>query len=74
VSMEELKKLFLSDRMRWDTGKDVASVIISPGAPERTSFLKIVCGMNQGDFDRYFLREAFTGSQRRHRSKWATLG
>jgi ABC-type phosphate transport system substrate-binding protein len=61
LSMSELKKLFLSDRSKWDTGKSVAPVMVTAGAPERTSFLKIVCGMSDGDFSKYFLQAAFTG-------------
>jgi ABC-type phosphate transport system substrate-binding protein len=61
LSMGELKKLFLGDRSRWDTGKAVAPVMLGPGAPERTSFLKIVCGMNDADLGKYFLQAAFTG-------------
>lgn len=61
LSMGELKKLFLSDRSRWDTGKAVAPVIVAPVAPERTFFLKIVCGMNDAELAKYFLQAAFTG-------------
>jgi ABC-type phosphate transport system substrate-binding protein len=61
LSLSELKKLFLSDRSRWDTGKSVAPVIVTAGAPERTAFLKIVCGMNDSEFGKYFLQAAFTG-------------
>jgi ABC-type phosphate transport system substrate-binding protein len=61
LSAGELKKLFLSDRSRWDTGKAVAPVMLSPGAAERTSFLKIVCGMSDGDLGKYFMQAAFTG-------------
>lgn len=61
LSMAELKKLFLGDRSRWDTGKAVAPVMLAPGAPERTAFLKIVCGMNDADLSKYFLQAAFTG-------------
>jgi ABC-type phosphate transport system substrate-binding protein len=61
LSMGELKKLYLGDRSRWDTGKAVAPVMLGPGAPERTAFLKIVCGMNDADFGKYFLQAAFTG-------------
>lgn len=61
LSLGELKKLFLSDRSRWDTGKAVAPVMPAPGAPERTSFLKIVCGMNDADLGKYFMQAAFTG-------------
>ena len=61
LSLGELKKLFLGDRSRWDTGKAVAPVIIGPGASERTAFLKIVCGMNDADLGKYFLQAAFTG-------------
>jgi ABC-type phosphate transport system substrate-binding protein len=61
LSMGELKKLFLSERSRWDTGKAVAPVMLVPGAAERTSFLKMVCGMNDADLGKYFMQAAFTG-------------
>ncbi len=55
LSLGELKKLFLSDRSRWDTGKAVAPAMLAAGAPERTAFLKIVCGMNDAELSKYFL-------------------
>ena len=61
LSMSDLKKIFLSDRSRWDTGKAIAPVIVTAGAPERTAFLKIVCGMNDADLSKYFMQAAFTG-------------
>lgn len=61
LTMGDLKKLFLSDRSRWDTGKAVAPVMVAAGAPERTAFLKIVCGMNDADLGKYFMQAAFTG-------------
>jgi hypothetical protein len=35
--------------------------MLAPGAPERTAFLKIVCGMTDADLGKYFLQAAFTG-------------
>jgi ABC-type phosphate transport system substrate-binding protein len=61
LTVGELKKLFLSDRSKWDTGKSVFPVMVTAGAPERTSFLRIVCGQNDADFSKYFLQAAFTG-------------
>jgi ABC-type phosphate transport system substrate-binding protein len=61
VSISDLKKLFLSDRSKWDTGKSVAPVIVTAGAPERAAFLKQVCGMSDADFGKYFMQAAFTG-------------
>jgi ABC-type phosphate transport system substrate-binding protein len=61
LSLSELKKLFMSDRSKWDSGRAVAPVMVSPGAPERTAFLKIVCGMNDAEFGKYFLQAAFNG-------------
>jgi ABC-type phosphate transport system substrate-binding protein len=61
LTIAELKKLFLSDRGKWDTGKSVAPVIISSGNAERTAFLKTVCGMSDADFSKYFLQAAFAG-------------
>lgn len=61
VSVSELKKLWLSDKSHWDSGKAVAPVMLAAGSPERAAFLKIVCGMNDADFSKYFLQAAFTG-------------
>ena len=59
--MAELRKIFLSDHNRWDTGKNIAPVIAAPGAAERVAFLKIVCGMRDAEFSKFFLQAAFTG-------------
>lgn len=61
LTMAELKKLFLGDKSRWDTGKAVAPVMEIPGAPERAAFLKIICGMSDADMSKYFMQAAFTG-------------
>ncbi len=61
LSMGELRKLFLSDRSHWDTGRAVSPVMLTAGAPERTQFLKVVYSMNDADFGRYFLQAAFAG-------------
>ncbi len=61
LKLGDLKKLFMADRSRWDTGKAVAPVMMGAGAAERTAFLKIVCGMNDADFSKYFVTAAFTG-------------
>ncbi len=61
LSMSELKKLWLSDRTRWGSGHTVISAMVAAGAPERSAFLKTVCGMNEADFSKYFLQAAFTG-------------
>jgi ABC-type phosphate transport system substrate-binding protein len=61
LSMVELRKLFLCDRSRWDTGRAVAPVMLAAGAPERTLFLRVVYGMSDADFGRYFLQATFSG-------------
>jgi ABC-type phosphate transport system substrate-binding protein len=61
LTMSELKKLFMSDRSKWDTGKAVAPVMVAAGAPERAAFLKLVCGMSDADFGKYFVQAAFNG-------------
>jgi len=61
LSVGDLRRLFLSDRSKWNTGVWVAPVIITAGNPERKAFLKIVCGMTDADFGKFFLQAAFTG-------------
>ncbi len=55
LSVADLRKIFLSDRSRWDTGKAVAPVIVAAGSPERSAFLKIVCSMSDAEFNKYFV-------------------
>jgi len=62
LSVADLRKIFLSDRSRWDTGKAVAPVIVAAGSPERSAFLKIVCSMSDAEFNKYFVHAAFTGT------------
>jgi ABC-type phosphate transport system substrate-binding protein len=61
LTMGELRRLFLADRSHWETGREVAPVMLPAGAPERTVFLKVVCSMNDADLDKYFLQAAFAG-------------
>jgi ABC-type phosphate transport system substrate-binding protein len=61
LTLADLKKIFLSERSRWDTGKAVAPVVQVAGTPERVAFLKIVCHMSDADFNKYFVQAAFTG-------------
>jgi ABC-type phosphate transport system substrate-binding protein len=61
LSMGDLKKIFLSDRSHWDSGKPITAVMVGAGAPERAAFLKIVCAMSDGDFGKYFMQAAFSG-------------
>lgn len=61
LSFGELRRLFLSERTRWETGKSVAPVMLGAGAAERITFLKVVCGMSDADFSKYFTEAAFTG-------------
>jgi hypothetical protein len=58
-----LKKLFLTDKSRWDTGKSVATVMLPSGAPERSAFLKVVCHVSDADFAKYFVQAAFAGKE-----------
>ncbi len=61
LSAADLKKLFLSDQRNWESGKTVLPLLPNAGAPERTSFLKIICGMSDRDLNRYFMQAEFTG-------------
>ena len=61
ISMSELKQMFLADKARWSDGKRVVLVGKEVGQPEHDAVLKIVYGMSEGDFKRYFIQAGFTG-------------
>jgi ABC-type phosphate transport system substrate-binding protein len=61
LTMDDLRKIFLSQRSRWESGRQVVAVMVGEGIPERTAFLKVVCGMSDADFGKYLLQAAFSG-------------
>jgi len=61
LTIGDLRKIFLAERSQWDSGRVITPVMLATQAPERTSFLKTVCGMDDAAFEKYFLRVSFSG-------------
>jgi ABC-type phosphate transport system substrate-binding protein len=61
LSFEELRKLCLLRRTHWDNGRKVTVVLLQAPQPERAVVLKTIYGMEESEFDRYFLQGSFTG-------------
>ena len=61
LSLAELRKVFLGERSHWPSGRRITLVMMEPGHPERTTLIRDVCQMNEGDFSRHFLHGVFTG-------------
>ena len=61
LSLEELRKLCVAERQRWDNGRKITVALREPGQPERESALRIVFRMKETEFARFFLQSTFTG-------------
>jgi len=61
LSMAQLKKILLAKDAQWPNGKKITIYMGAPGQPERSSALKIACGMSETDFYLQYMHAAFVG-------------
>jgi len=61
LSLQELRRIFLGERGRWENGRRVVLVMREPGAPERSVMLRQVCRMSEREFRQHFLQLLFIG-------------
>lgn len=62
LSSQDLRKIFLGERSKWPDGHKVTLVMQERGQEERAVFLRLVCHMQESDYNRYVLQAVFTGS------------
>lgn len=61
LSLSELRKIFRAGRSRWDNGRRITLVMQEKGQAERGAALRLIYGMTESEFNRYFLQVVFTG-------------
>lgn len=61
LSFDDLRKLCLLRRTHWDNGRKVTVVLLESPHAERELVLRKIYGMEENEFDRYFLQGSFTG-------------
>lgn len=61
ITLEELRKLCLAERRNWPHGRRATIALCESGIPEHDVVLEQVYGMNDAEFNRYFLQGTFTG-------------
>lgn len=61
LSFAELRKTFLAETRAWGNGRRVTLVMREQGQPDRSSILRQIYRMSEGDFNRHFLQAAFNG-------------
>jgi len=74
LSSAELRKIFLAERRTWPGGRKITVVMREPGQTERETMLKLICRMNDSDFNKYFLQLSFTGESQATPKVLATAG
>lgn len=61
ITFDELRKLCLAERRNWPHGRRATIALCEIGIPEHNAVLEQVYGMNEAEFNRYFLQGTFTG-------------
>jgi len=61
LSLAELRKIFLGQRIRWPNGHRVVVAMLDSGFPERDAVLREVYRMTESGYRDYFLKGRYTG-------------
>ncbi len=61
LEFDELRRIFLAERSHWPNGRRITVAMRDPGQPEREAALRLIYGMTEKEFGRYFLHAVFTG-------------
>jgi len=59
LSMGKLRKIMLSEELKWPTGSRIIVWMTPAGGRERTGVLKLVCGMSETDYTLHFMHSSF---------------
>ena len=63
LSLIQLRQIVLAQAQKWPGGGKILVWMTSPGRPERTRTLKVVCAMSETDLTLYFLHASFNGER-----------
>ncbi len=61
LTKSQLRKLVLGEQGSWPGGAKVTVALRSPGNPERSSVLRIVCRMSEDDYNQHVLHSNLDG-------------
>jgi ABC-type phosphate transport system substrate-binding protein len=62
LSLPELRKVFLGERIRWPNGHRVIVAMLDSGFPERDAVLRQVYRMTESGYRDHFLKGRYTGN------------
>jgi ABC-type phosphate transport system substrate-binding protein len=59
LTMGELRKIVMGTQAKWPNEQKISVLMTTPGQPERETTLKVVCGMNETNFNLHFTHASF---------------
>lgn len=62
LTMAQLRKVMLSQEIKWPTGSRIVVWLTPPGQRERAGMLKLVCAMSETDFTLYSMHASVDGA------------
>ena len=72
LTLGELRKIVMGTQAKWPNEQRISVLMTTPGQPERETTLKIVCGMNETNFNLHFTHASFNeGLANLHGPKWS---
>jgi hypothetical protein len=61
LSFKELRKIFLGERDHWPNGHRIVVAMLDYGQPERQTILRLVCRMQEDQYQDHLLKGVFRG-------------
>jgi ABC-type phosphate transport system substrate-binding protein len=61
LSANDVKQMYLGERVRWPDGKKVVVVLLDANGPDSRVMLKVILGMSEREYKRYLMQADFAG-------------
>jgi phosphate transport system substrate-binding protein len=61
LTKAQLHKILLGQQSAWSAGKKISVILLTPGQPEREAVLESLCGMNEDEFNKHWMKADFNG-------------
>ncbi|HSL23648.1 MAG TPA: hypothetical protein VK886_19105 [Vicinamibacterales bacterium] len=61
LTLIELRRIFMLEKQTWPHGRKITVVLREKGQRERTDAIRLICGIDEAEYDRYILLQTFRG-------------
>lgn len=61
LTLTELRRIFMLEKQSWPHGRKITVVLRDKGQRERGQAIRLICGIDEAEYDRHILLQTFRG-------------